>query len=406
MKRIRIPAFAGLAMLLALVSCGKDGPEGIRPDRYRHVFIGYLAGYNNLSQYLRSNLEALGSGVLPEKSRDQAIVIFAHNTVSAGDYSTPSAPCLLQLYRDRGACAIDTLATYPATLSSTDGQTLRLALEDVMELFPSDSYGMLFSSHATGWIPEGYRASSSGTFSAGEEWQEPPLPTKSIGAQYHGSSSVSEEMELQEFAEAIPMKLDYIIFDACLMGGVEVAWELRDACGTVAFSPAEIIANGFVYEPMSWRLFSGATPDIEGICRDYFEHYDSLEGDWRSATITVVDCGSLDALAHCMEGIIENHRNAVPQAREVCQRYFYDRKQYYFDLRDFAVCMGASAYELEELDAALEQCISYHAETPTFFNLELERCCGLSTYIPSEALPELNSFYRTLSWNEAVGLVE
>ena len=62
--------------------------------------------------------------------------------------------------------------------------------------------------------------------------------------------------------------------------------------------------------------------------------------------------------------------------------------------------------QLAPLDAALDAAILYHAETPAFFDLPLERCCGLSVYIPDPLRTKLNAFYRTLGWNRAVGLVE
>ena len=90
------------------------------------------------------------------------------------------------------------------------------------------------------------------------------------------------------------------------------------------------------------------------------------------------------------------------------QRYYYpsSKLRFFYDLRDFADKLDASASEMARLDAALDACVLYHAETPTFFNLPLERCCGLSVYIPDPARTRLNSFYRDLSWNRKVQLVK
>ena len=44
---------------------------------------------------------------------------------------------------------------------------------------------------------------------------------KSIGQSRHNGRSY--EIEIEDFAKAIPMKLDYILFDACLMGNLEIA---------------------------------------------------------------------------------------------------------------------------------------------------------------------------------------
>lgn len=405
MKRFNIIIIALAVAAAGLVSCGKSCPESQRPQSYRQVFLYYMAGYNNLSSYLLENLSDLERGVLPSKSRDQAILVFSHTTKASYDYTTPNSPCLIQIYREKGRCVADTISVYPESMSSASASTLKTVLEDVRSLFPADSYGMLFSSHATGWLPEGYLNSSARTSASSESLQSYPL-TKSVGAQYNGSSRNSEEIELSEFAAAIPMKLDYIIFDACLMGGIEVAWELRDVCDMLVFSPAEVIARGFIYQPISWNLFSGQTPDLGQICRDYFSYYDSQTGQMRSATVSLVDCRNLQPLADCFREILSQHRDMIPFSRDKCQAYFYDSKEYFFDLRDFASCLGATEAELDRLDDALAGCVAFHAETPTFFDLRLERCCGLSTYIPSEDFPVLNSFYKTLAWNSQTGLVE
>jgi hypothetical protein len=47
-----------------------------------------------------------------------------------------------------------------------------------------------------------------------------------------------------------------------------------------------------------------------------------------------------------------------------------------------------------------------HYETATFFDLSLDRCCGLSVYLPNPSRPVLNSYYKTLDWNKVVGLLD
>ena len=72
----------------------------------------------------------------------------------------------------------------------------------------------------------------------------------------------------------------------------------------------------------------------------------------------------------------------------------------------FASRGQASPAELARLDAALADAVPVHYETPTFFDLSLDRCCGLSVYLPDPSRATLNAFYRTLGWNQAVGLVK
>ena len=78
---------------------------------------------------------------------------------------------------------------------------------------------MLYSSHGTGWLPEFYYGDGADPENEVDIWES--TSSKSMGSHVNGDEL--DEMELSELASAIPMHLDYLIFDACLMGCVEVA---------------------------------------------------------------------------------------------------------------------------------------------------------------------------------------
>ena len=396
---------------LSMLACERQDPDGMR--EYSKVVIYLGLGYNNLSSSLRGNLEQLSEGNLPYSSSDKAIVAFCHNTAPGGGYTTASPPVLLQFCNRDGQNVIDTLKTYPSDMKSASAESITEVLFDIMELFPSQSYGMIFSSHSTGWTPCGYQATEEGAsiMSTATDARQEDFPlTKSLGSQFLGSSRNNLEIDLPDFASAIPMKLDYIIFDSCLMGGVEVAWALKDVCDKIVFSPTEILADGFVYKPLSWHLLAGRKPDLKSVCEDYFEYYNSQSGSYRSATITLLDCSGLERLAGVYSEIIAFHHEEFDNLdRSKVQPYFYSAgsgtKDWFYDIRDAAVQAGAFSGELASLEEALADCIEYHAETESFFKTPLERCCGLSMFLPSASRPKLTAAYKSTGWNRAVGLV-
>ena len=63
-------------------------------------------------------------------------------------------------------------------------------------------------------------------------------------------------MEITELAAALPHNYEFILFDCCLMGGIEVAYEFKDKCEYMLFSPTEILADGFPYEKMFDPIFN------------------------------------------------------------------------------------------------------------------------------------------------------
>ena len=411
----RIVRLAAVALMLA--TCAACDGLGFGPDReqdFNRVFILYSLGFNNLSGDLNRNIDTFCEGDVPSKSSRDAVVVFSHSV--SNSYSTPTRPVIYRLYKESGSVVRDTLGYFHPTTTSASTEMMGDALNYIREQMPSKSYSMLLTSHATGWIKPNWTYSGGITTLSRKtdsiQWPE----TKSVGASFSNDSSgklISTEMELKAFAAAIPMHLDFIIFDACLMGGIEAAYELKDVADRIVFSPTEVLTEGFCYKPMPARIFGGAEADLAGMAEDYFNQYIVKSGRLQSASISVVDCRHLDNLATVMNGIISAHRGAFSSNHgNGVQRYFYASpgdsryKPWYYDLRDAASVCGASSQELAELDAALTQCVEYHAETPKFFDLTLSRCCGMSMYMPNPSWTELNDYYRTLSWNSATGLVE
>ena len=214
-------------------------------------------------------------------------------------------------------------------------------------------------------------------------------------------------MELKDFADAIPMHLDYLLLDACLSGCVEVAWQLREKADIIGFSPTEVLADGFDYLHITQRLLA-TVPDPVDVCREYFEYYNSQSGSSRSATITALDTRQLEPLADICRTLFEEYRSAILELDgDKVQGYFRYNRHYFYDLRDILVQAGISWAEREQLDAALDACLLYQAATPYFLDIRLSRVCGLSMYLPSMGTAFLNQFYQSqIAWNEATHLVK
>lgn len=403
---------------LLLAACSKDSihGDGFRTageniaeagDRtptpeQRHVLLLYSAGYNSISGYLSEDIQDLTKGWIPGSARqDNILLIYSHQPSIKNNYSTRTEPTLTRLYRDfNGKTVMDTLVTYPKETYSATADQLHTVLTDVKERFQAESYGMIFSSHATGYLPSEYY-SKPGDYVFNS--------TRSIGQDQTGSygSYSSYEIELQDFANALPMYLDYILFDACLMGGVEVAYELRGKCGTVGFSQTEVLAEGFDYKTLTEHLIGSDTPDPQAVCEDYFLQYDIQSGVYRSATISLVDCSRMEPLANICRTLFEKYKNNIPflNPNEI-QRYYRYEYHWFYDLKDIIIHAGATEEELELLQEALDECIVYKACTPEFMgSFTIDIFSGLSMYLPCNGSIELDKYYKTLKWNIDTKLV-
>ena len=416
MSKNRITAL--LVLLFAVCSCfkdpnfdsgfpgadngGRNQPERGYSEPTRRVMIMVSAGFNSLSNYLSQDLLDMEQGYLPDGTSysDDVVLVLSRLPQSYGDYSVECPPVLYRLYLDKeNFVQRDTLKIWADDTPLCQKETLEDALSFIQHKFPAKSYGMVLSSHGSGWLPQGYYSDPSKyENSSGKGF-------RSIGQDIVGTGSV--ELELKDFADAIPMHMDYILLDACLSGCVEVAWQLRDKTDMVGFSPTEVLADGFDYINLTRRLLA-SVPDPVDVCREYFVYYDSKTGSSRSATITAVDTRQMEPLADVCRTLFEKYRPSILALDgDDVQGYFRYDRHYFYDLKDILVQAGISWMEEAELDAALDACILYQAATPYFLEIPLTRVCGLSMYLPSMGTDFLNHFYKDqIAWNDATLLVK
>lgn len=402
MKRFFPTYLATLAVSLcaALVSCDRIPDE---PETRDRVLLYYAAGFNNLSSYLEEDISELGSkGYIPEKTSRNVLLIFQN--LAENGYSTAVTPTLYRIYKDSDGNIVKApvLELEPGTVAAS-ASTLEKVLSFISTSYISDKYGMIFSSHATGWIPAKNKA---------ERPLSKGVSPSSIGNEYspETGTSVQYEMDLADFADAIPMHLDYILFDACFMGGVEVAYELKDVCDRVAFSQAEVIADGFDYTTMAASLLQSDS-DLYSVCKAYYEHYMSLSGDYQSATVSLVNCSGMDELAAVCREIFDAHRQALAETDPESIQCFgrITAHKYFYDLGDIMEHLGLSAEETASFNSALDGCIVYKASTPYFMRnstggFKIDKFCGLSSYCTKKQT--YDDFYKTLAWNQATGMIE
>ena len=434
LKRVFIYLSEAVLMVLLSVTFASCEPKCKKSndDENRKVVLLYSAGYNSLSTYLREDQEDLLKGYIPgDRCYDDVLLVYSHLTTKSGNYSVPATPTLTRISKsDKGVLQKDTLVVYPETTVSSSAKQLNTVLSYVKDNFRGRSYGMIFSSHATGYLPSGYYSNPAdyeasawlpikyntpfGTLRAVPYKEldfDPSLPlTKSIGqdVQKTAEGRIAYEIDLADFVEAIPMRLDYILFDACLMGGVEVAYQMRDVCGKVGFSQAEVLAEGFDYQKIMQRLLVPEEPMLEKVCEDYYLQYDAKKGAYRSATISLVDCSKMDALEKLCASLFEKYSaglDAIDPSK--VQRYYRSSYHWFYDLESILLNAGINEQEQEALHAALDECMLYKAATPSFMgDFDIEVFSGFSMFLPCDGGDRLKEFYKGLDWNKTTGLVK
>ena len=448
------------ALLLAVISIYSCSPDefGFTPTpspgrtetepsirvpapEYKNVFIFYLMGYNNLTYFMQTNIRDILRNPISNNQRD-VVLILSHFIKK--DYYTPTNPTLTKVSQNiDGSIQKDTLLILPDNKIASSAEVLNEVLTYIHDNFEAERYGMLMSSHGSGWVPEGYLTKAPTLeynyklennkaipIALSRQMMEvKPIPepqrihlplVKSIGGHYPVSSSI--EIEIPDLAKAIPFKLDYLIFDACLMGGIEVAYELRNVTNKIVSSQTEILADGMHYPSLCSNLFAKEGPDLVGICENYYKLYEQQSGTYRSCTISLLDCSKLDVLAQVTQNILAQHRNElnnVQDNRDHIQKYYRPRndstldyyeshQQWYYDFKDIITNFSLSEEEYSAFESALADVVLYKAATEKFMNeLVIKRHSGLSMYLPFTTDRDyLNNFYKTLEWNKATGLIQ
>ena len=388
-----------LAVVLSAVlfsSCINEEYEGPDPDLPARTILVWLGGDNNLSDETGRKIEALRQGwtytgnkcLIYQDSRDGARLL----RLRGGCRTTPTP--YVEIVREYGA----ENSALPATFARV--------LREVADEYPADSYGLIFFSHASGWLPAGTLQNP----------QKQRKHSRSIGVDDGGTGRA--EMEIAEFAAAIPDGMfDFIVFETCLTAGVEVAYELRGKSDYMLASAAEIVSPGFtpVY-PSALRLLCNTAVEtrtaLEAFGRAWMNYVaTNYTGARRSATLSLIDIDETSPLAARTQAAL---RTRSAEAPDLSRLQHFDRPGSYgdspalprfFDLDEW-VEEVADPDEYEAFRAQLERTVVWKAATETFMagqnGFTVRRHSGLTTYVEQDAFPDLNQAYRRLSWSGAV----
>ena len=153
-----IAKFVAVAILTQLaIGCCKHNK--LEPDyENRRVLLFYECGFNNLTSYLKDNVDGtekgLPAGYIPGEYGD-VLLVYSRFAKSSYNYN-PTESHLRRLYKKaNGTIVSDTLKTFDKETVAASSSTLRQVLNFVKDEFPAKGYGLVFSSHGSGWLPAG-----------------------------------------------------------------------------------------------------------------------------------------------------------------------------------------------------------------------------------------------------------
>lgn len=417
------------------VSCSNgdspDGPDVPVTPVGQTVFM-FFPWSNNLLSDFRRTVEDMQTVVAQRSMKDERIMVFMA--------TSEREAVLFELKKQNGRCLTDTLRRY-SDRPFTSRQWLTSLFSEVMTLAPASRYGMVVGCHGMAWVPVQGQRNARKRLGSQEKIDEEdnlykeerideennlykkeridkeglykeekidkegvpndlmhfevqgPVTTRFIGGTYPET-----QIETTDLADAMAdagFHTEYILFDACYMSSVEVAYELKDVTHYLIASPTEVISYGFPYITMGKHLLG--TPNYKGIVDSFISFYSSYNLPY--GTVAVTDCTQLDALAAitqqinaaaaeptnaASEGKLNTTRSGknVPNGVQIMDGYsptlFYDLG-HLMSLKDAGTVLTAAFAE------QLDKTVPYKGHTDQYFTalkdtpVDIKHYSGLNT---------------------------
>jgi len=393
----KLSKIAILVITLILCSCTKEDEIKPTANADRTVVV-YMAADNSLWNFAQFDLNDLIQGVENSNINGGNLIVYVDS-----QYDTP---VLYKIEVGKDGVGTKREIKRYTEHNSADHNQMRLILNEAFTSFPAKSYGLVLWSHGYGWVPSDaiYRSSTSYTYDSTSEFGQDRFPTKWFG-QDISSSSYMDIPKLRLALSSLP-ELEFIAFDACFMSSLEVVDQLRDKAKYIMAAPTEIHAVGYPYSSLLEPMFKLGSPDLEEMCERFYEFYlDYNKGVsplYQTSTISLIDCKEVEALSSFVRQAISNNKELI-NSLDISSIQHFERvpevtsNPIMYDLEDF-ISRIIDEEEKKELTTLINKCVKKNLYTPSFINLPILKCSGLSFYIPQDRFEELNSAHSSLGW--------
>lgn len=381
-----LPIFAMLTAF-AMQSCGEnDEPAPPSPTRSlpsRTVLV-YMVSNNNLGTNSDYDIKEMINGCASPGYGDSRVIIFhKYRYTENGEQKIAVQLNEIKPY------GIDTLKIYDNDEPAVTVRRMRQVIADVKEIAPALSYGMVFWSHASGWLQDGIQ-------------EDAQVQARSFGSDEYGYTQIMR-MSITSLHDAVyDADLDFMYFDCCYMGSVETVYELRDCAPYIICSPAEIPADGMPYHTVLPILTDASLP-LESMAKKAaqttFDYYDVnfKKGDCPN-TMCVVRTSALDNLASATRLIYDKATTRYDTSYNY-QKYSRTQPCYYYDLEHYVESICTDVADMDMWRATLAEVVVYADASPWLWNkFTIDHYSGLSTYILNYASSATTKGYNTLSW--------
>ena len=310
------------------LSCHNNDFEEEETDE--NTVLVYMIGDNNMNgSYVSSDMSEMKEGYATIKSPGKNNLL-----VYVDDYDTP---VLIRTKMENGKAVNDTIQRY-SEMDSCDADTLKTVINYVKSKFKAYHYGLVLWSHGSGSKP----ASLAHVKSFGWDQDNNQI-----------SSDNATTMDIPDLKTSIlstDISFDYILFDACEMQTIEVAYELKDCTDYIIASPWDISVDGGPYDkiiphclyntPFLFKIPSLSSNISSAIATDFYDYYKAKGDDDVGVLISVIKTEYLEDLAEKTDTIITNYLDKGESINSDNVFNYEDSKvNYFYDFKSLIISL-------------------------------------------------------------------
>ena len=368
----------------------------------------YLAGKNDLSESLQTNLEQMKAG--SKHIGNNTLLAFVRRDIQG------EQPWLARISNGELAdsLSLDDMGISTNNMQACNPELMEQVLKYAYSHYPANEYGLVLGGHSTGWLIE-----------------QEPGDTRAFGVDngdgYAYSNNSKRWINVPTMAsvlERVP-HLKFIFADCCNFMCLETMYELRNVTDYIIGSPAEIPAEGAPYEQIMPALFEKNT-----FCSSIIDIYHRAQNG--KVPLSAVKTSAMDQLASATcyaldmvqakigngyadtQGLI--HYGYSASSIQFHQEYnlFYDAGDFFrsqlseSDYRQWKQALDEAVVE-KRFAKEWRTCMTWRY-TYSDFEMTEEKYHGVSMYIPQDPSTEYGKYFarnnediKQLKWYQSVG---
>lgn len=404
--------FVLLSVILLTACGGSDDPvtPPAQPEAPVTVWA-YLVADTNIKSDLRNNIKNMYEG-LSEMDKQATLLVYWDG--GSSDAYIDASPCILRYTTDgygniNGTAARDSsysisiiakageiVKEYDSQLS-TDKDIMTSVLKDLYSFSPTQQIVMVAGSHGSAWTNSIF------------------TQTRSFGQDGGGTDNTITTNDMAEAIKNAGVHLDMLLFDACLMGTIEVCYDFRYVTNYMIVSPIEAPAPGFPFKDIMKYIYEGTKEGYVNICNADINHYRNRTDGYDWSAISLIDCKQIDSLTDLIKKEITEHKEFISNYTPINELQQYGVNEgnkdlnhnfYYvsFDLIQFMNVLNTNSIPFD-LSAQFSKTVIFAdcLEGSLYYPLEKSKYCGLGMYIPVKERIKWNNYFKTIDWYKAAG---